>query len=59
MKIHAALFTSLLLAVSSATALTDVMCRNLCCKKVTTTKVGLLGQKCAPFTPGSVLDGST
>ncbi|CAD6884758.1 unnamed protein product [Tilletia controversa] len=55
MNIRNILLTSLFLAVSASAAKTDLdtFCSNLCCKKITTTKTGLIGRQCQPFRPGS------
>ncbi|KAL9938489.1 hypothetical protein V8E36_003112 [Tilletia maclaganii] len=51
MKFHLALLsTALLIAAVSAD---EVICRNLSCKKATSTKLGLVGTQCQFFLPGS------
>ncbi|KAE8257475.1 hypothetical protein A4X13_0g2330 [Tilletia indica] len=53
MNIRNILFSSLFLAVSASALISEDFCSNLCCKKITTTKTGLIGRQCAPFRPGS------
>ncbi|KAK0551455.1 hypothetical protein OC846_002016 [Tilletia horrida] len=49
------LFSLAVLGATSVMAVgnADQVCSQLCCKKVTTTKAGLIGRQCKSFTPGS------